>query len=83
MTKTQQEEFEAFSFAIPISLENEEYLKSLGYDRRSGSCTYTHKFFEIRPFKKWYYPVESFWGVKLSVTEEVITKHKLKVEYPK
>jgi len=83
MTKSQQDELEAFVFAIPMTLDNEAFLRDQGYERRSGSCTYTHKFFEVRPFKKWYYPVESFYGIKLSVTEEVITKHKLKVEYPK
>ncbi len=83
MIKTRQEELEAFSFAIPMTLENEEFLRDQGYDRRTGSCTYKHNYFQIQPFKKWYYPVESFYGVKVDVTEEVVTKHKLKVEYPK
>ena len=71
-----------FSFAIPISKENEDYLKFLGYVRRNGSCTYTHKYYVVVPLKLWYYPVDSFYGVKLDTVDEVMVKTSLKVDYP-
>jgi hypothetical protein len=72
-----------FEIGVLITPENEEYLKSKDYERRCGSCTYTHKYYVVRPFKKWYYPVDSFCGIMLEVEKVVKTTHKLKVTQPK
>jgi hypothetical protein len=77
------ETFDDFEVGMHLTTDNENYLKDKGYERRNGSCTYTHKFFIVRPFKKWYYPVESFYGIMLEVEKVVKTTHKLKVTQPK
>lgn len=68
-----------FEFAIPLGDEVKELLEDLGYERRNGSCSYTYKWYVVRPLKLWYYPVESYSGIKLTTEEVVIVKHKLLV----
>ena len=39
---TETKELTEFTFAIPITVENQKLLDGLGFDRRSGSCTYIY-----------------------------------------
>lgn len=80
---TETKELTEFTFAIPLNEENLNLLQELGFDRRSGSCSYTYNWFVVVPLKMWYYPVECYYGIKLGVSKEVIEKFKLLVDYPK
>ena len=72
--------FDDFQFSVPLTHENETYLKSKGYERRSGTCAYPsdRTIFVVVPFKKWYWEdVGKGRSVHLTVEEEVIIKRKL------
>ena len=49
--------FDDFQFSIPLTGENEKYLKSKEYIRRSGTTAYPEDrtIFVVVPFKKWYW----------------------------
>ena len=72
--------FDSFEVGMSITTENENYLKSKGYDRRNGSCTYNHHYYVVLPFKKWYYPVEHFSGTLLEINPMVKITHQLKLK---
>jgi hypothetical protein len=72
-----------FSFAVPISEGIGEDLITLGYRRGCGDGSYYQNYYVIMPFKKVYYPVCSWSGIKASTEDIPIVKTKLVVEYPK
>lgn len=78
-----KEALKEFSFAIEIGLDNETYLKSLGYRRGAGDCSYEQNWYVVMPFKNVYYPVSGWSGIKATTKDIVRVDTKLVVEYPK
>lgn len=72
-----------FAFAINLSLENEIHLKGLGYSRGCGDYSYHQNWYVVMPFKKVYYPVSGWSGIKATTEDIVRVDTKLVIEISK
>lgn len=66
--------YEDFKFSMPLNKEVEKFLKSKGYEKRSGTAAYpeNRKNFIVMPFKKWYW--EDCYQLDVHIEETIETK---------
>jgi hypothetical protein len=79
--------FDDFQFSIPLTSENEKYLKSKKYEKRSGTCAYpeNRKVFRVVPFKKWYWEdtYRSQVHIDVKKTKKIVRSLEISGDYEK